>query len=1124
MPEYIKTDGSVRFSAGYTPATQQDPATKAYVDAAIAAVAPAAPETVPMAWGFSSLPDGTVGQLTQQILAVTGTAPYFIDIVVPPAYTGYVVLKQLSGGSYRFEGTPPNLGATTAVDVPLTFIGWNADPTTDADNVIELSFDWTVNPDIDDVAWVAPSALPDGEVGAPYEVFATTTGTGPVTFARQAGLTTAALSAAGLNFHAGAITDLTTTPFLSGIPLPGSEGTLGSSVTVRATGLSGTPDDQVFSSGITIRRPPGITITAIPVITTAAGSFDLGQYLVGFPAPSITRDASSAAYPTGFSDSGDVLSWTGLTNVDNGTTDIVFVISNGYHDDELVTFAIQRALPEAESIDTDVVTPAQKSSTSAATTTVSHVAAASGVRGVIMAACTNNGSDTIDLASCTYGGVNFPVAMTQNGSVRDVAVAFLGAGVPQGTQNAVFNWGAANTKQHVLLVVTITATGDLEIADIDGLNSTGANTSQQSVLGGALSRIYAFFGVSVSNTTDVTDPAGVTRIRNVDQGTSCWIAYEKDANSDTDYTLSLTHASVARAFIQLAVRAVSNQALTGSSRSWSQNGLANGGSQFSSLADNTEITDLADLASGQSVLTKAQGTSTTHEGPRVDADNQYAAFLDGVSGTLASVGVSPITIGVPPWWVALDINVSDTQVAGDRNILATGGTNLYLNRAGSNSIVFKIKNGAAEVAATAVDAVTNVVRLLVGIVDANTAYIAYATTGATFTYDTGNITEAGIGTTFSQLILNSGVLGPSNFNIQAIAWGAGAADKATVAAWLNAQVEAITPPTPPPPTVTAFQRTDAFRWFSPELAFTAYDDALRTGFSPPHGVQINAAAAGQGLIGSNLILGDSTVPATNLTDTSGNTIIARNFTLNGKKAFRHEIRKAWPTWFTDNTTSRSRLLTTENLTTTYGIRRNTRTYWVAYSFRISSESSTGANTPWPPGINQLILDWKQPTAAAAENQSPFNSQPRLELQPSGVLRLQRLNLNAGQTVIADNGSNCGPFTIWQQQLLVDTWYDIVVKFRLAGRAANNPLMQMWLSVNGGQQTQVLPPDTNPNSYEFLTSPYTFLMGGIYDWDVNRGTWVSQVMYSGRLIVAEDGVGTPPPSAANLLAALLEVRA
>ncbi len=1122
MPDYIKTDGTVRFETTYWPATQTDAATKEYVDLVFSNAA-MGEEVVPMEWNFASLPAGTVGQPTQQILDILGTAPFFVDIVIPAAYTGYIVLKQLPGGSIRFEGTPPSFGATAAVNVPLTFIGWNADPTTDADHPIELSFDWVVNPSITDVAWVTPSALPDGEVGVAYSVHATVTGTGPVTFARQAGMTTAALTAAGLNFTAGAIADLTVAPFLSGVPLPGSEGTLGSSVTVRATGLSGTPDDQVFASGITIRRPPGISITAIPVITTAAGSIDLGQYLIGFPVCSITRDASSVAYPTGFSDASDTLSWTGLTDAGNGTTEIVFVISNGYHDDVLVTFAIQRNVPAAASIDTDVVTGTQKSSASSATTTVSHAAASSGIKGVFMAACTSTGSGLdIDLASCSYGGVSFPVAMTQTGSTRSVAVGFLGSGVPQGTQNAVFTWDAATTAQHQVLVITVTATGDLEIADTDGLNSTGANTSQQSVLSGALSRIFAFGGISVAATTDITDPAGVTRIRNIDQGTSCWIAWEKDDNTSSDYTFTLTHASVARAFIQMAIRAVSNQGLTGASRSWSQNGLANGGAQFSSLANNTEITDLADLLSGQAVLTEAQGTSAAHEGPRVNSANQYAAFLDGTSGTLASMGATPITIGVPPWWIAFDINVSDTQVAGDRCFLATGGSNLYLNRTGSNSIAFKIKSGAATVTATAVDAVTNVVRILFGVIDADTAYIAYATTGGTFTYDTGDITAAGIGLSFSTFILNPSSLGPANVNLQAIAWGSGLANKAVISAWLNSQSDPITPP-PPPPSVTAFRRADAFRWFSPELAFTAYDDALRTGFSPPHGLNMNSPAA-QGLVGNNLLMGDGTIPTTELKDTSGNTIIARNFTLNGKPAFRHEIRKAWPTWFAGDNTMRSRLLTAENLTTTYGIRRNTKTYWHAYSFRISSESDTSPTSPWPPGINQLIIDWKQPTAMVQTHGKSFNSMPRLELQPTGVLRLQRLNLNAGQTIIADDGSNCSPLTVWQQQLVADTWYDVVLKVRMAGRAANGPILQMWLSVNGGQQTEVLAADTNPNSYEYLASPYTFMVYGIYDWDSTRGTWVKQVMYSGRAIVAEDGVGTPPPSAENMLAALLEVRA
>lgn len=335
--------------------------------------------------------------------------------------------------------------------------------------------------------------------------------------------------------------------------------------------------------------------------------------------------------------------------------------------------------------------------------------------------------------------------------------------------------------------------------------------------------------------------------------------------------------------------------------------------------------------------------------------------------------------------------------------------------------------------------------------------------------------------------------------------------KASVITWCNDQGTVVAAP-PPPPTQTVMRRQDALRWFDPTMTIAQMSTALTGTFNPYHGWQANSPAPNQGQAtgqgGGKFITGSANPTA--IVDTAGNKIIEMT-ALNGNQVFKHKITKAGPTWFNGNTTSRSRLLTGEIDQTGVGpILRNSKTYWVGYSFLISSESSTGTNTPWPPGIRQLVLDWKQPTAAASANQSPFNSQPRLELMEDGRIHFQRLNLNAGQTVIADDGSNCTAAELWIQQLLQDTWYNFICQFRLAGRASNGPVINAWFAKDGDALAKVINNDTNPNSYEFTQWPFTFLMGGIYDWDVNRGTWVNQTMYSGRMLVFTDGIGTPAP--------------
>ncbi len=340
--------------------------------------------------------------------------------------------------------------------------------------------------------------------------------------------------------------------------------------------------------------------------------------------------------------------------------------------------------------------------------------------------------------------------------------------------------------------------------------------------------------------------------------------------------------------------------------------------------------------------------------------------------------------------------------------------------------------------------------------------------------------------------------------------------KASIIDWHDKSGTIITPP---PPGGTVLLRENAHRWFDPSMTMVQHATAnpLRSGFAPPHSWVSNSPRSDMGqAAGQNQGEFKTLHTANTIFDVDSNEIV-KITTLNSIPVFRCEIRKLWPTWYSGNTTSRARIMSSEvQVASTGSILRATKTYWIGISCRWAS----GSAVAWP-GINQIVLDWKQPTGIG--QQSAHNSQPRLELTPGGVIRLQRLQLNAGETTINDLGTNASPTTLWSKQLVLDRWYHWVFKFRVAGRAADNPVLQGWLAEEGGPLTQIVN-DSAPNSYHYVGSDaFTFLVGGIYNWDVNRSPgWDKQVMYIGRMPIFEDGFGTPVPNQDNMHATLLDI--
>tara|TARA_Y100000004_G_C8857330_1_gene387397 strand:- start:20 stop:706 length:687 start_codon:yes stop_codon:yes gene_type:complete len=118
--------------------------------------------------------------------------------------------------------------------------------------------------------------------------------------------------------------------------------------------------------------------------------------------------------------------------------------------------------------------------TSTTNPSVSHAAASSGVRGVLVLAVLNGKSN--ETATATYGGQSMTeVALSPaiKATAEDaVAVGFfLGASVAQGTQTAQVTWTGSASSEKQMMVVTYTADGDMSVVDTSTLlaDSSGVN-------------------------------------------------------------------------------------------------------------------------------------------------------------------------------------------------------------------------------------------------------------------------------------------------------------------------------------------------------------------------------------------------------------------------------------------------------------------------------------------------------------------------------------------------------------------------------------------------------------------------------------------------------------------------
>lgn len=403
------------------------------------------------------------------------------------------------------------------------------------------------NVESENASWGTPGNLPDAEVGVPYSYKpATITGVGPFLPSLESGPTLAQLSAAGFSLR----TEPSSTPaddaWIYGTPLPGSEGTLGNPIELGMLGASGILVKHVFQSGILVRRKPSLEAVTIPTIDESVGSFSFASYLRGNPAAHITLSAGQTL-PDGFVLTGDELHWDNVTATLNGAYPVTFDVGNGYHATAQVTLTITVAI----TIALDTVTRYNRTDT-ADPVTIVHDAAASGIKGAIMFAL--NSTITPRVSGLFYGGVALTKLPAAIGSAEAIEAGFVGVGVPQGPQSAMFDLSSATTDDMELLVLTVTSIDDLQVNDSDVLGGTGANSSILLSSGGKLCQAYALIGCAVADVGQLTNGAGLETVYEVDQGSTIWRLVRQATPSADDFTVGFSHSSCARVMSALNVR------------------------------------------------------------------------------------------------------------------------------------------------------------------------------------------------------------------------------------------------------------------------------------------------------------------------------------------------------------------------------------------------------------------------------------------------------------------------------------------------------------------------------------------------------------------------------------------
>lgn len=189
--------------------------------------------------------------------------------------------------------------------------------------------------------------------------------------------------------------------------------------------------------------------------------------------------------------------------------------------------------------------------------TFSHVGAASGVKGVVLA-IVHGVSATDHVSAASYGGVAMTRIQRNTDTVSEPGAAeiwFLGASVPQGTQTVSYTPGATTDDIHAV-AITLLGAADLEVVDQDGVSENVANPSVTLQYGGRTCMAFAALYGGASVTTAFVENANCTRVHDHDLGAFYSVVCRQTTAGSADFAIGGTATDDDVAYSAIAVSEV----------------------------------------------------------------------------------------------------------------------------------------------------------------------------------------------------------------------------------------------------------------------------------------------------------------------------------------------------------------------------------------------------------------------------------------------------------------------------------------------------------------------------------------------------------------------------------------
>lgn len=262
--------------------------------------------------------------------------------------------------------------------------------------------------------------------------------------------------------------------------------------------------------------------------------------------------------------------------------------------------------------------------------TWSHAGAASGVKGVVVAAV-HGTSSTDHVTAVSYGGVALSRKQRNVDTATEPGAAelwFLGAGVPQGTQTVSVTCGATTDDFH-FVSITLLGARDLRVIDTDGIGNNVANPSVTLQYAGYSSMAFAALYGGGADPTAFTQNANCTSVHDHDLGAFYSEIIRQTTAGTADFAIGGTASSDDVAYAAIAVtdaEATGTVAQTDTRDTSSASGLV-------TVTGTAAVTDTRDASSASGLVT-VTGTLAITDG-RDTAAASGTVESAGITGTVA---------------------------------------------------------------------------------------------------------------------------------------------------------------------------------------------------------------------------------------------------------------------------------------------------------------------------------------------------------------------------------------------------------------------------------------------------------------------------------------------------------